>query len=76
MPSWCKWCQAVWGAHGTKISGFAMAAVGTLTLLDHETIDLIGETLGPAWGPRVKHGILIVGGLVVARRGFSNSQPK
>jgi len=71
-----EWIKRQWTLHGTKISGFAMTAVGTITLIDHETIDLIGETFGPSWGPRVKHGILIIGGLMVARRGFTNGRPK
>ncbi len=76
MNFWQK-LKAIWAGHGTKLSGFGMSVLGTLTLLDHETIDLIGQTLGPDWGPRLKHGILIIGGLMVARRGYTNSsQPK
>lgn len=66
---WAKW----WAAHGTKILGFGTAAFGTLTAIDHETINIIGETFGPKWGPHVVHVIIIAAGFSTARRGFSNT---
>jgi len=65
--------SAIWAGHGTKISGFLLSIIGTLTLLDHETVDLIGQVLGPLWGVRFKQAIVIIGGLMVARRGYTNS---
>ena len=64
-----------WAKHGTKILGFGSAAVGGLAYIDHETVQLIETTLGPTWGPRFSHAILITAGLMVARRGFRNSNP-
>jgi hypothetical protein len=69
-----NWIQQYWKDHGTKISGFVLSIIGTLTLRDHETLDLIGQALGPVWGVRAKQGVLILGGLMVARRGFTNTQ--
>ena len=66
--------KQVWSQHGTKLIGAGSALVGTLTLIDHETADKIGETLGPVWGPRVKHALWIGAGIGTAYRGFTNSR--
>lgn len=68
--------KAIWGQHGTKLLGAGGMVLSTLSLLDHETINLIGTTFGPAWGPRVTHGLAILGGVMTVRRGMANSQPK
>lgn len=48
--------------------------LSTLSLLDHETINLIGTIFGPLWGPRVTHSLAILGGVMTVRRGMKNSQ--
>jgi uncharacterized membrane protein YuzA (DUF378 family) len=68
--------STIWKSHGTKIIGFATSAIGALALLDHETLDLIGQVFGTKGGPRVTRGILIISGLATAYRGYKNSQPK
>lgn len=65
-----KWFADWWAAHGTKILGFGGAIVSTLSLIDHETIQLIEGTIGSFWA----HIITIIGSLTVAYRGFKNSQ--
>jgi len=70
------WVKNLWLHHGTKVIGFGTSIAGALALLDHETVDLIGSVFGPAGGPRVTRGLLIVAGLGTAYRGFRNSQPK
>lgn len=85
MPPWlCKvpdmigsWVQSVkltWANHGTKILGFGAVIVGTLASLDHEFLHTIGETFGPAWGPRIIHWMMIIGGFATSYRGFSNQK--
>jgi uncharacterized membrane protein YuzA (DUF378 family) len=66
----------LWKNHGTKIIGFATSLIGALALIDHETLDLIGQVFGPKGGPIVTRGILIISGLATAYRGYENSQPK
>lgn len=66
----------LWKNHGTKLIGFATSAIGALALLDHETLNLIGQAFGDKGGPRVTRGILIIAGLATAYRGYQNSQPK
>jgi hypothetical protein len=67
--------KAIWTHHGTKVLGFGGAVLSTLSLIDRETINVIGETFGPKYGPVITHGFTIVGGLGVAYRGFKNSRP-
>jgi hypothetical protein len=64
-----KW----WTVHGTKILGFGTSIAGTIALLDHETMDVIGKMFGPTWEPRIVRGLMALAGLIVARRGFKNS---
>ena len=64
----------LWAAHGTKIIGFVTSLVGALALLDHETLDLVGQVFGPEGGPRITRAILIISGLATAWRGYTNSQ--
>jgi hypothetical protein len=71
-----NWISALWAKHGTKLLGFGGIVLGSISLIDHETMDIIGHTFGPVWGPRVTHGLAIFGGLATAYRGFANSQPK
>lgn len=66
--------KAIWSQHGTKVLGFGGMVLSTLSLLDHETIDIIGSTFGPVWGPRVTHGLAIFGGVMTVQRGRHNSQ--
>jgi hypothetical protein len=68
-----NWLKNLWKSHGTKVTGFATAALGALTYVDHETLNLIQGTFGPKYGPHVTHGILVASGLLTAYRGFSNS---
>ena len=69
-----NWLRAQWHHNGTKILGLGGTLIGSLSLLDHETIDMIGNTLGPNWGPRAKCALMIIGGVAVAFRGYRNSQ--
>ena len=69
-----NWLMQKWRESGTKILGFGGVILGSLSLLDHETIDVIGQTFGPTWGPRVTHGLAIAGGVATAYRGFTNSR--
>jgi len=71
-----KSIQTFFHNHATKVIGFCTAAIGALALLDHETLDLIGQVFGPKGGPIVTRGILIISGLATAYRGYENSQPK
>jgi hypothetical protein len=66
--------MSLWSQHGTKLIGFTTSVIGALALLDHETLDLLGQTLGPVQGPRVIRVILIVSGLATAYRGYRNSK--
>lgn len=66
----------LWVNHGTKIIGFVTSAIGALALLDHETLDLIGQILGPNNGPIFTRVILLISGLATAYRGYRNSAPK
>lgn len=63
---WSAW----WAAHGTKILGFWMAAITTVSLIDQKTLNLIGTTLGPGW----INAVLILSGLATAYRGFTNTK--
>lgn len=74
--SFIEQLKAIWSNHGTKVLGFGGMVLSTLSLLDHETINLIGVTFGPLWGPRVTHGLAVLGGVMTVRRGMANSQPK
>ena len=69
-----NWLKSLWTENGTKVLGFGGAILGSLSLLDHETLDIIGQTFGPLWGPRVTHGLAIFGGFMTAYRGFTNSR--
>jgi hypothetical protein len=66
--------RCFWQKHGTKVIGFGSSIIGTLTYIDRETLHIIDDTLGPIWGPRVTHALMIVAGLMVAKRGFSNDR--
>jgi hypothetical protein len=66
----------LWVQHGTKILGAGGVVLSSLSLIDHETLQLIESTFGPVYGPRVTHGLAIFGGVMTAYRGFKNSQPK
>lgn len=66
----------LWAHSGTKVIGFGTTALGALSLLDATTVHLIEQTFGPHWGHRVSSGLLILGGVGTAVRGFTNSKPK
>lgn len=75
MNTWLKTKWAFfWKLNGTKLLGFGGMILGFLSLIDLETVNVIGSTFGPVWGPRVTHGFAIFGGLMTAYRGFKNSQ--
>ena len=63
-----------WRSHGTKILGFGSTLIGALSAIDHDTLHLIETEFGPHYGPHVTHALLIVGGVGVAWRGFTNSK--
>ena len=65
--------KAIWTNHGTKVLGFGGMLLSTLSLIDHETLQIIESTFGPVYGPRVTHSIAIIGGVMTAYRGFTNS---
>lgn len=67
-----KW----WTEHGTKILGYATAAVGILEYLDEQTIKAIEFVAGPKAGPIISHGLVAISGLLTAKRGFTNSAKK
>lgn len=67
-----KW----WADHGTKILGFASAAVGVLEYVDDQTIKAVEFVGGTHYGPILSHGLVAVSGLLVARRGFLNTAKK
>ena len=63
-----------WKCHGTKIIGAVTYLTGLLAFIDHETVQLIKEALGPVWGARAAFALMILAGLVTAKRGYTNSQ--
>ena len=66
--------KTTWHDHGTKVIGFSMTVVGTLSMLDASTIHIIEKLLGETWGHKVANGLLILGGAGTAYRGFTNSK--
>jgi hypothetical protein len=69
-----NWLRAQWQLNGTKLLGYGGAIISMLTLIDHETIDMIGQTFGPVYGPRVTHALALAGSLATAYRGYENSK--
>ena len=65
-----------WQEHGTKILGFGGTVVGAISMVDATTVHLIEQTFGAHWGHRIASGLMIVGGIATAWRGFTNSKPK
>lgn len=65
-----------WAGHGTKALGFGGAFIGALEYVDAQTLQAINSVLGPKYGPMVSHGLTAIGGLLVAKRGFTNSKKK
>ena len=63
-----------WKNHGTKILGYGGTLLGVLSMLDATTLNLIKTTLGPKWGPLVYGALMILGGVMVAKRGYTNSR--
>jgi hypothetical protein len=72
IAMWKKW----WTDHGTKIIGFATAAIGVLEYVDDQTIKAVEFVAGPHYGPIVSHGLVAASGLLAARRGFLNTAKK
>jgi hypothetical protein len=62
-----------WDEHGTKILGFGGVAIGALEYVDAQTIHLVATIFGPTYGPIVSQVLTVIGGFLVARRGFLNS---
>lgn len=54
--------------------GIAIAVAGMTEYIDAQTVNLIGGALGPKWGPIASKAIQCTAGLMVAKRGYSNSQ--
>jgi hypothetical protein len=65
-----------WLLHGTKILGFGSTVLGAISMIDATTTHLIEEVLGPHRGHQVASGLMVIGGIATAYRGFKNSQPK
>jgi hypothetical protein len=65
--------QKWWTLHGTKILGYGSAAIATVEYIDQKTVQLVETTFGPKYGPMLSHGILLISGLLTAKRGFVNS---
>jgi hypothetical protein len=76
VDAWCplRTLKLQWLANGTKIIGYATAALGILAYLDTETINLIGTLFGPVNGPRVIRGMMIFSGVMTAARGHFNTR--
>jgi hypothetical protein len=72
MKTWFQW---LWENHIQKVAGYAMAGIGALEYLDQQTIQLIGASLGPKWGPVVSRGIQVAAGLTVAIRAHQSRKP-
>lgn len=70
----CQRVQSFWDRHGTKLIGIGATAIGLLEFIDQATIQLIASLFGPKYGPYVGKIILIGAGVMVARRGFSNTR--
>ena len=68
--------KAWWVHHGTKILGFGSTVIGAISMVDATTVHLIEQTFGQHWGHRIASGLMIVGGIATAYRGFTNSKPK
>jgi hypothetical protein len=67
-----RWVQT-YRHHGTKILGFFGAALGTLELIDVNTVDLIAKQFGATWAHNIRIGLMILIGLGTAYRGYTNS---
>lgn len=68
-----EWLKFQWRDKGTRILGYGGALVSIISLIDRETIDLIGNTFGPKYGPYITHGLTIIGALATAYRGHKNA---
>ena len=74
MEYYMNWLKAIWLNHGTKVIGFGGTILGAISMIDATTVHLIEGTLGAHWGHRVSAGLLIMGGIGTAVRGFNNSK--
>lgn len=68
--------HAWWLDHGTKILGFATAAIGMLEYIDSQTIQAVEFVFGPKYGTIISHGLVAVSGFLVAKRGWANTEAK
>jgi len=68
------WLRGLWQQHGTKLIGFGGTALGALSMVDATTVHIIEGTLGEHWGHRVASGLMIIGGVATAYRGYTNSK--
>lgn len=69
-----QWWNDFWGQHGTKLIGFGSTIIGAISMIDATTAHLIDDFFGPHWGHRISSGLMIVGGIGTAYRGFTNSR--
>lgn len=66
----------LWSQHGTKLIGFGSTVLGVVSLIDASTLHVIDELFGPHWGHRVSSGLMVVGGIGTAWRGYTNSKAR
>lgn len=69
-----NWFARQWHDHGTKIMGIGIALAGMTEYIDAQTLNLVGGAMGPKWGPIVSKAIQVMAGLMIAKRGYTNSQ--
>jgi len=60
----------VWHKHGTKLLGFGTTALGVITYVDKETVNMLQDVIGV----HGVHYVLVASGLATAWRGFTNSK--
>lgn len=62
------WLSNFYRGYIQTAMGFVEMGFGLLEYIDMNTVNLIGTTLGPKWGPIVSKGIQISAGIMTAYR--------